>query len=332
MALIKPMLATPGVVTDPRFGEPTGPGWLYEMKWDGVRAVVYVDETSGNGVAGGGVKLFSRNDRDVSVSYPELQPLGRLLAGRQVVLDGEIVAIDDAGRPNFGRLQQRMHIADPRQAASLSQSVPAVLLAFDVLRLNGRSLLDEPYTTRRALLEELALSEAYVQTPPSFDTSAADALHASEVAGLEGVVAKRENSLYRAGQRSPDWIKIKHIRMQEVVVGGWRPGQGRRTNTIGSLLMGVHTEAGLQYIGHVGTGFSDALLRQLSTRLATLQVPDSPFGSPLPREITRDAHWVRPKLVGEVAFTEWTADDRLRHPAWRGLRPDKDAADVVREA
>lgn len=332
MTLIKPMLATPGVVTDPRFSEPAGSGWSYEMKWDGVRAVVYVDETSSNGTAGGGVTVFSRNDRDVSVSYPELQPLGGVLAGREAVLDGEIVAIDDAGRPSFGRLQQRMHVTDPRLALRLSQSVPAVLLLFDILRLDGHSVLDQPYSTRREMLEELALSEAFVQTPPAFDTSAVDALHASEVAGLEGVVAKRVDSVYRPGQRSPDWVKIKHIRMQEVVVVGWRPGQGRRTNTIGSLLMGVQTDVGLQYIGHVGTGFSDALLRQLSARLAQLQIPDPPFSNPLPREITRDAHWVRPELVGEVAFTEWTGDDRLRHPSWRGLRPDKDAADVVREA
>lgn len=319
-SLVRPMLATVGVVTDPRFA---GGDWSYEMKWDGVRAVVYVGD--------GPVRVFSRNDRDVSVSYPELRPLGAALDGRDVVLDGEVVAIDAAGRPNFGRLQQRMHVTDPATAATLSAAVPAVLLAFDVLRLDGASLLDLPYHRRRELLQELGLAENYAQTPPAFDSSAEDAMQASEAAGLEGIVAKRTGSVYRPGLRSPEWIKIKHIRMQEVVVGGWRPGQGRRASTIGSLLMGVQTERGLAYIGHVGTGFSDALLRQLGARLADLQITDSPFCVELPRPDARDAHWVRPELVGEVAFTEWTGDDRLRHPSWRGLRPDKNAADVVRE-
>ena len=318
--LIRPMLATVGIVADARFA---AEDWSFEMKWDGVRAVVYSD--------GGAVRVFSRNDRDVSVSYPELQPLGSALGGRDVVLDGEIVAIDAGGRPNFGRLQQRMHVTDAGTAVRLSSSVPAVLLVFDVLRIDGTSLVDQPYQHRRQLLDGLGLDHSYVQTPPAFDTTAADAMHGSQVAGLEGIVAKRTASLYRPGQRSPDWIKIKHVRMQEVVIGGWRPGQGRRASTIGSLLMGVHTEQGLAYIGHVGTGFSDALLRQLGSRLAGLRTTQSPFCSQLPRADARDAQWVRPEIVGEVAFTEWTGDGRLRHPAWRGLRPDKDAADVVRE-
>ena len=320
-ALIAPMLATPGSLADPRFA--ASADWSYEMKWDGVRAVVYAE--------GGSVSVYSRNDRDVSVSYPELQPLSGALSVTDVVLDGEIVAIDDSGRPSFGRLQQRMHVADAAMALRLSRSVPAVFLAFDVLRLDGRSLIEEPYFRRRQILVELELSETYAQTPPAYDTSAADALEGSALAGLEGIVAKRLSSVYRPGQRSPEWVKIKHVRMQEVVVGGWRPGRGRRAATIGSLLMGVHSAQGLEYIGHVGTGFSDALLRQLGARLADLRVPDSPFAQALPREDARDAQWVRPELVGEVAFTEWTGDGRLRHPSWRGLRPDKNPADVVRE-
>lgn len=322
VSLIRPMLATVGTLADPRFA--AADEWSYEMKWDGVRAVVYAGDAP--------VRVLSRNDRDVSVSYPELQSLGNACGGRDVVLDGEIVAIDASGRPSFGRLQQRMHVADPSVAAQLSRSVPVVLLVFDVLRLDGSLLLAQPYHRRREVLEGLALNETFAQTPPAFDTSAADAMHSSEVAGLEGIVAKRLTSGYRPGARSPEWIKIKHIRMQEVVVGGWRPGRGRRESTIGSLLMGVHTDAGLRYIGHVGTGFSDALLGRLSVQLAALQIRNSPFCNDLPRADARDAHWVRPQLVGEVAFTEWTGDDRLRHPSWRGLRPDKDAADVVRES
>jgi bifunctional non-homologous end joining protein LigD len=318
MNLIRPMLAVAGALPT-RDGE-----WAYEMKWDGVRAVVYIED--------GAVRVFSRNDRDVSLSYPELAAMAGQTGGQELVLDGEIVAFDQHGRPNFGRLQQRMHIADRGVAEQLSRTVPAVFLAFDLLRIDGHSLTGRPYVERRELLERLDIDGPSWHTPPVFEGSAADAFAASQDQGLEGVVAKRLGSIYRPGVRSPEWTKVKNIYTQEIVIGGWRPGQGRRADTIGSLLMGIPGAAGLTYVGHVGTGFTQAFLADLSRRLTALRTDRSPFSAELPRSDSRDAQWVRPQLVGEVAYSERTADDRLRHPSWRGLRPDKAVADVVPEA
>lgn len=300
----------------------------YEFKWDGVRAIVYVED--------GEARVMSRNDRDVSVSYPELAALPAALDGCTAILDGEIVALDAAGRPSFSRLQSRMHVADPAAARRLAAEVPARLLAFDVLHLDGVSTIDAPYEERRSLLESLGLDDARWQTPPWFSGAGspgegAAVFTASRSSGLEGVIAKRLGSRYFPGRRSDCWLKVKHVRMQEVVVGGWKPGQGRRAGGLGSLLLGVHDETGLRYAGHVGTGFSDRALRDLQADLAPLATDTPPFAEPVPREHARDARWVRPELVGEVVFTEWTPDGRLRHPSWRGLRPDKAPAEVVRE-
>jgi bifunctional non-homologous end joining protein LigD len=292
------------------------------MKWDGVRAIVEC--------VGGTTRLTSRNDNDMTVSYPELHGLAAAL-GTDALLDGEIVAFDQAGRPSFGLLQQRMHISKTADAAKRAEQTPAVFLAFDLLELDGVSLLNQPYRDRRELLDSLELSAAHWQVPPAFDGDADEALAVSRAHGLEGIVAKRLDSRYQAGRRSHDWLKIKFAKTQEVVLGGWRPGQGRRANTIGSLLLGVPTHEGLRYAGHVGTGFTDAVLADLSAALSTLEQPSSPFNELLPSADRRDAHWVQPTLVGEVAFTEWTGDHRLRHPTWRGLRPDKAPQDVVYE-
>lgn len=315
--LIAPMLATAGSLPPPAQDDQ----WAYEMKWDGVRAVVYL--------AGGRLEIRSRIGRDVTVSYPELRELSAAVDG--AVLDGEIVALDGSGRPSFGLLQQRMHVADAKEARRLAGAVPAVFLAFDLLRLGSELLLDQRWSTRRELLDRLELDGPAWQTPPVFHGGGGQALDASRVQHLEGVVAKRLSSPYRPAARSRDWIKIKHVRTQEVVVGGWRPGQGRRSGSVGSLLIGVPGPDGLEYAGHVGTGFSDAALARLLVRLRGLARDDSPFATALARPERLDAHWVQPVLVGEVAFTEWTPDRRLRHPAWRGLRSDKRPQDVVRE-
>lgn len=315
---VKPMLATLGSLPA------SDDGWAYEMKWDGVRALVTVESSQ--------VHIYSRNDREVTVSYPELDGLGRALGKRRALLDGEIVTLDAQGRPSFGRLQQRMHVSSRSAAEHLATTDPAVLLAFDILHLDGRTLFDVPYTDRRHLLDELALDAPAWQTPPAFEGSGAAAVQASVDQGLEGVVAKRVTSRYRPGRRSPDWVKIKNIRTQEVVVGGWRPGKGRRENRIGSLVLGLPEGRKLRYIGQVGTGFTDVMLDDLLARLSRIERATSPFEPDLPRADAKDAHWVTPRIVGEVAFTEWTSDDRLRHPAWRGLRPDKSAGDVVRES
>lgn len=314
---IRPMLATAGDL--PRDDAAYG----HELKWDGVRAVVYVQPS--------GVSAYTRNDREVSGSYPELGGLAAALAGRSAILDGEIVAFDAGGRPSFGILQARMHVTKPAQVARLQVSVPVSYLAFDLLHLDGRSTLRLPYAERRQLLEGLELTGPSWQVPAYFAGGGADLLAASFERGLEGVVAKRLDSAYFPGRRSEAWIKVKNIRSQEVVIGGWKPGEGRRADTLGSLLLGVQGAPGLLYAGHVGTGFDQATLRDLRGRLGRLERASSPFADVVPREHARDVRWVEPELVAEVAFGEWTRDGRLRHPSYRRLRPDRSPAEVIRE-
>ncbi len=316
---IAPMMATLRDVLPPDDDQ-----WGYEMKWDGVRAVVYVD--------GGRPKALSRNDIDLTKTYPELRAMAEELGSRQVVLDGELVALDDAGRPSFERLQPRMHVGSEAQIRRLMRSVPVSYFVFDVLHLDGRSRLDLPYEERRWLLESLELDGPSWRTPPAWFGDGAAVLGAAGEQGLEGVVAKRRDSVYRPGRRAETWVKVKNLRTQEVVIGGWKPGEGRRVGTIGSLLLGIPGESGLVYAGKVGTGFTDSALRDLQRQLGPLEVSDSPFVDRVPAADARAAHWVRPEVVGEVRFGEWTRDGRLRHPAWRGLRHDKSPAEVVRES
>jgi bifunctional non-homologous end joining protein LigD len=297
--------------------------WAYEMKWDGVRALVHVE--------GGRATAYSRNDIDITATYPELRDLAESLGSTQTVLDGELVALDAAGRPSFERLQPRMHVKGAAQVRRLVKSVPVTFLVFDLLHLDGHSSLDLPYEQRRELLDGLGLEGPSWQVPPAWLGDGASVLAAAAEQGLEGVVAKRRDSVYRPGRRTDTWLKVKNLRTQEVVVGGWKPGTGNREGTIGSLLLGIPGDDGLVYAGKVGTGFTHASLAALAARLAPLEVDDPPFTGRVPAADARAAHWVRPDVVGEVRFAEWTRDGRLRHPAWRGLRPDKAPRDVVRE-
>ena len=310
---VMPMLATAGQV-------PKGPGWAFEFKWDGVRAVV--------AAAGDQVQLTSRLGNDVTAGYPELAGIGAVTGGRPVLLDGEIVVLDAAGRPNFGLLQDRMHVRHP--SAELRARLPVSFYAFDVLYLDGESLLAASYDDRRARLATLAPADR-VLVPPSFtDVDGDQMLAVARQHGLEGVVAKRRAGRYEPGRRSPGWVKTALVRTQEVLVGGFTAGEGRRTATFGSLLLGAYDAAGaLRYLGHVGTGFSDAVLVGLMARLRPLARPTSPFDEVVPREHARKARWVEPVLVGEVEYRLVTRDGRLRHAAWRGLRPDR-APDSVR--
>jgi bifunctional non-homologous end joining protein LigD len=283
-------------------------GW--ELKWDGVRAIAYVRD--------GGVSLVSRGDKDMSRSYPELAALGGMV-DEPMILDGEIVALRN-GRPDFGLLQSRMHVQRPTDR--LIAAAPVLYYAFDLLHRGDRSLLNKTYLARRAALEELGLNEDPVHTPPWWQGGGEAVLAASIDQGLEGVVGKPLNSRYLPGRRGP-WIKVKNVHHQEVVVAGWTPGEGRRADMIGSLALGVYDDHGLRYVGNVGTGFTDAILRDLAVTLAPLERTDNPFDTTVPTAVARTAHWVEPELVGEVAFAEWTGDGSLRHPSWRGLRPDK---------
>jgi bifunctional non-homologous end joining protein LigD len=315
---VRPMLASPGGL--PRDGGP----WAYEMKWDGQRAIAVAD--------GGQARLWARSGRDITPSYPELQELVAATAGRRAVLDGEIVAFGGQDWPTFEVLQQRMHVFSPAQAARLAAEVPATYLAFDLLCLDGQPLLDQPYSRRRELLESLSLNGSHWQTPPSFtDATGAEVLAVSRQHGLEGVIAKRLASRYEPGRRSTSWIKIKNVRRQEAVIGGWQPGEGGRSGQIGSLLIGVNGPPGLEYSGHVGTGFTRQALAMLAQRLAPLRRATSPFATPVPREHARSAVWVEPRLVIEVEFAVWTSAGVMRAASYKGLRDDKDPAEVIRE-
>ncbi|MGW4474936.1 non-homologous end-joining DNA ligase [Nonomuraea sp. NPDC004354] len=299
---------------------PVAGDWGYEMKWDGVRAVAYVEDRA--------VRLVSRNGKDVTVAYPELRMLGGAVGGHDLVLDGEIVAFDAAGRPSFAALQPRMHQRHPAKIAELVRSVPVTFMLFDLLHINAVSVVGLPYTQRREVLEETVTPGARWQVPVWFHGAGQDAVAASKSLGLEGVVAKRLGSPYRPGQRSADWTKVKNFATLEVVICGWKPGEGRRAGTIGSLLLGVHDAEGrLVFAGHVGTGFTDRMLADLEARLRPLERPDPPVAG-VPPEHARGAHWVEAALVGEVRYAEWTPDGRVRHPSWRGLREDKRPEEV----
>ncbi|HWM05040.1 MAG TPA: DNA ligase D [Actinophytocola sp.] len=314
--LVEPMLASPGALpTDDE-------DWCYEFKWDGVRALARIE--------GGRLRLHSRKGNDITVTYPELRLLGEELGSTQVWLDGEIVAMAD-GRPSFPALQQRMHVQHDKQARSLANTVPVTYLIFDVLYLDGKSCVDLPYSERRALLEALELRGPHWNTSPSYVGDGAAMVETAREQELEGVVAKRRTSRYFPGRRSPDWIKIKEVTTIDVLIGGWRPGEGRRSGMIGSLMLGVPTDAGLRYVGQVGTGFTDKALTALGKQLKPLARKESPFLNELPADRRKGAHWVEPTVVGEVEFRNWTPDGRLRAPSWRGLRADKEAADLEPE-
>jgi bifunctional non-homologous end joining protein LigD len=306
---VQPMLATAGELPD------DVDRWALEVKWDGVRAIVYV--------SGGKVRVVGRRGIEETGRYPELQTLADLLPDQTAVLDGEIVAFDE-GRPSFERLQQRMHVDHP--GTRLIRQVPVHYVVFDLPYLGGHPLYDVPYRERRALLDELELAAGPIEAPPYLPGADADQLQElldyTKEQGLEGLIAKRLDSPYRPGRRVDFWRKVKNFRTQDVVIGGWKAGRGRREDGVGSLLLGVYEDEGLRFVGDVGTGFSDADLDDLHKWLARLERPASPYAHEVPREYARWAHWVDPSLAGEVEFSRWTKDGMLLHTSWRGLRPE----------
>jgi bifunctional non-homologous end joining protein LigD len=315
---LKPMLATLSTLP------PDAEGWAYEIKWDGVRALAYCEA--------GHLRLESRNLREITSHYPELRPLAAELGSRDSVLDGEVVAFADDGRPSFERLQSRMNLASESAVRRRMADCPVTYLAFDLLYLDGHLLLDLPYTERRERLEELGLDGANWQTPSYHRGEGEGLLRLTKERALEGLVAKRLDSRYLPGRRTGAWLKVKNVRSQELVIGGWLPGQGRRTGTLGSILVGYYEDDGegrrLRYAGRVGTGFSDAELDRLAGLLEPLRRDDSPFEG---RQPPKHSVFVDPQLVAEVSFREWTAAGTLRAPVYKGLRPDKDPHEVIRE-
>jgi bifunctional non-homologous end joining protein LigD len=313
---VKPMLATLGKLPA------DDQDWAHEIKWDGVRAIAYSRP--------GELALESRNLKDITQQYPELHRLNRALSSHEAVLDGEIVAFDERGRPSFAALQQRMHVASEAHIRRLAKSTPVTYMVFDLLWLDGHSLMALPYSERRERLAALRLAGERWQTPEYIVGRGREVLEASAAQQLEGIVAKRLDCPYQPGRRSPGWIKVKNIGRQEVVIGGWMPGQGRRTERIGALLVGVYeANATLRYVGRVGTGFSDSELGRLGQVLSPLRRERSPFGAG--EKPPRGAVFVEPELVAEVEFREWTRGGSLRAPSYKGLREDKAATDVVRE-
>jgi bifunctional non-homologous end joining protein LigD len=304
---------------------PSGDGWIYEVKWDGMR--VLADVTPG------GVQSWSANGRDATAAYPELGALAEALAPVEATLDGEVVALDAEGRPSFERLQGRMHVTSPVDAARRAVETPVAYVVFDLLRLAGHDLTGRPWHERRHLLDQLA-----DDLPPGIDVAPVyddgdSLLEAARQRGLEGVVAKRSDAPYLPGARSRAWVKVKVRLHDEMVVGGWSGGMGNREGKLGSLLFGYHDTPGsptLRYAGRAGSGFTWAELDRMERRLTELATPECPFDPPPPPLHRKGAHWVRPEVVVEIEYGEWTTEGRLRHPVYLGERTDKDAADVVR--
>ncbi|MGW2594925.1 ATP-dependent DNA ligase [Streptomyces sp. NPDC001515] len=304
-----PMLATAGSLP-----LPGGDGqWAVETKQDGQRAIISLP---GDGT----IRIRSRGGETITAAYPELHNLPEALGGRSAVLDGEIIAPDAAGRPDFARLQPRMGLAhNPARAARLALQVPAHLILFDVLFLDDRDLTGKPWTERRQVLTGLALHGPAWSTPAAVRDHAAAALDATKAAGLEGIVAKRLTSPYLPGTRSPDWIKIKNVESIDAVVGGWVPGNGRLAGLPGAVLLGERHDGQLRYIGSVGTGWSNHERRQLAALLAVAAWPACPF-TPAPR--VSGARWVLPRLVAEIRYATRTRSGYLRHASWGRLRTD----------
>ncbi len=311
---VKPMLARLGDL--PRDDE----RWAYEIKWDGVRAIGYAE--------GGRLRLESRNGNDITPRYPELRELGRALASHEAILDGEVVAFDDSGRPSFQKLQGRMHLTSEHAVRRLSVSDPVAYLIFDLLWLDGHSLMDLPYLERRERLIALGLQGDRWQTPAHHLGDGAALLEASRAQGLEGIIAKRRDCPYTPGRRSPNWVKVKNVRRADVVIGGWLPGEGRRAERFGALVVGFYEDDELRYAGRVGTGFDEAELRRLQTLMEPLALQASPFTG---RQPPRETRFVEPVLVATVDYGEWTQTRTLRHPVYKGLRDDIDPTTVQLE-
>ena len=322
---------------------PPGDDWAYEVKWDGVRAIA--------DASGDALRISARRGTDATARYPELAALTDVLGGSGAVLDGEIVAFDAEGNPEFGLLQRRMNVSDPGRIRLRMADTPVTYVAFDLLALDGRPLLDQPYEARREALAALGFDGPSWQAPSHHLGDGQAFLEATRARGLEGVVAKRLGSPYRPGRRSPDWVKVQNRRRQELVIGGWMPGEGLRAKQVGSLLVGYWDATGeearslgrpqrLVYAGGVGTGFTEEALRTLTAALAPLAREASPFESGWDPELkyaTRarsrgGLRWVEPELVCEVEFLRWTHEDTLRAASFKGLRDDKDPGDVVRES
>ncbi|MEW1720019.1 non-homologous end-joining DNA ligase [Streptomyces sp. NPDC093109] len=309
------MLATLG---DPSEIDAADDGWIFERKLDGIRVLAVRDEH--------GVRLLSRTGRRLNTTYPEIVAALAAQESADFTVDGEIVAYDHRGRTDFGRLQRRMGLTDPRQV--LSSEVAVTYCLFDLLRLDGADVTARPLRSRKALLHRaLTFHAPLLSFITHRNSGGRELLEHACARGWEGLIAKRAAGRYVPG-RSRDWRKLKCSRSQEFVVGGCTEPAGSRVG-FGSLLLGYYEDGLLRYAGKAGTGFDRQTLLGLRRRLDELALDRSPFADPVAERTPR---WARPRLVAAVAFTEWTRDGMLRHPRFLGLRDDKQPADVVRES
>jgi bifunctional non-homologous end joining protein LigD len=325
--VLSPMLAKMGEI-------PEGGEWSFEIKWDGVRALVYADR--------GKFRMTSRRGEEITHRYPELEGIAQSLAGRAAVIDGEVTAFTGRGVPSFQLIQRRMGLTDPRVIEQRRRETPVTFIVFDLLHLDGESTRDLPYTERRELLETLAVDGDFWQTPANHPGPGVDLFAAAKRRGLEGIVAKKRESPYRSGKRTGEWIKTRIWKRQEFVIGGYIPGEGSRSGRVGSLLVGYWDKRPekakkrkpqrLVFAGGVGSGMKEEDLDVLTKELKKRRREDSPFEVGAPRgPKARQAVFCQPELVCEVSWTQWTDEGTLRQPAFKGMRIDKDPRDVVRE-
>jgi bifunctional non-homologous end joining protein LigD len=312
---LEPMLARSGKL--PSNEEAYG----FEVKWDGIRTILFSDH--------GHITLQGRNFSDFTPRYPEVREFSRAQGARRLILDGEVVAFDEQGRPSFERLQSRMHLASDSAVRRRMRDIPVTYVIFDLLYLDGRLTLPLAYEDRRTLLEELELDGPSWRTPAYHRGEGSALLEATRQHGIEGVIAKRLDCPYEPGRRASHWIKVKNVSTQDVVIGGWTAGEGGRSSTIGALAAGVMEEGKLVYAGKVGTGFTEETLALLKRELAPLRRDTSPFDG---RQPPKGTVFVEPTLVAAVEFREWTTSGTLRAPSFKGLRPDKDPQESIREA
>jgi bifunctional non-homologous end joining protein LigD len=308
---VPPMLAT-------LVGAPfDDPDWLFEVKWDGFRVEAVVDRES--------VRLWTRGEQDASRYFGSFLEPPTWISARQAIVDGEVIALDDRGEPDFALLQARI-----KGRGAAAEPTPFVYEVFDLLHLDGRSLLDEPLEARRRLLTRALRPDPRVRLSEHVEADGLAFFEAARVRGLEGIMAKDRRSPYVPGKRTDRWQKIKIRPEQELVVGGWAAGTGRAVD-LGALLVGVYEDGELRYAGKVGAGFTTDSRAELLAGLAPLAAGESPFASPLPRAAARDAHWVRPELVVRAEFAGWTGDGLVRQAAYKGIELEKDPRKVIRE-
>lgn len=310
--VIHPMLAT---LVDAAFDDEQ---WLYEIKWDGYRAIAFLD--------GGSVRLVSRNQNDLTEAYPELRSLGDNIRARNAVLDGEIVALDEQGRPSFSLMQQRTGGGEGgRRIRRTRDDIPVVYYVFDLLYLDGYNLMQADLEQRKQLLASIVTPSDLVRYSDHYVGNGRALFAAAAERNLEGIVAKRRGSCYLQ-KRSREWLKIKIVRQQECVIGGYTDPRGTREN-FGSVVLGLYDHNGrLIHVGHAGSGFTGESHAALWKRLHKIETKHSPFYGKV--ESTRPVHFVEPELVSEIKFTEWTHEGesggvKMRAPVFQGLRFDK---------